>query len=55
MISEKAINTKENIFNAAVKVFAQKGYSAATTSEIAREANTAEGTIFRYYKTKKIF
>ena len=53
MISEKALNTKENIFNAAVKIFAQKGFSGATTSEIAKEANIAEGTIFRYYKTKK--
>lgn len=53
MASEKTVHTKEKIFNAAVKVFAQKGFSAATTSEIAKEAGIAEGTIFRYYKTKK--
>lgn len=41
------------ILKAALKVFAKKGYSAATTSEIAREAGIAEGTIFRHFKTKK--
>lgn len=31
----------------------EKGFSAASTSEIARQAGVAEGTIFRYFKTKK--
>lgn len=46
-------NREEEILEAAVKIFSDKGYSAATTSEIAREAGVAEGTIFRYFKTKK--
>ena len=41
------------IIRAAVEIFAEKGYSATSTSEIARKAEVAEGTIFRYYKTKK--
>lgn len=41
------------ILNAAVKVFSEKGYGSSRTSEIAKEADVAEGTIFRYYKTKK--
>jgi AcrR family transcriptional regulator len=41
------------ILQAALEVFTQKGYSAATTSEIARKAGVAEGTIFRHFKTKK--
>ena len=41
------------ILKAALKVFTEKGYSASTTSEIAREAGVAEGTIFRHFKTKK--
>lgn len=41
------------ILRAAVEVFAEKGYAAAATSEIAQKAGVAEGTIFRYYKTKK--
>jgi len=45
--------TEEKILNAAVEIFAKKGYSAATTSEIARAAQVAEGTIFRYFPKKK--
>lgn len=41
------------ILNAALVVFTEKGYSAATTSEIAKKAGVAEGTIFRHFKTKK--
>lgn len=46
-------NREEEILEAAIKIFSEKGFSAATTSEIAREAGVAEGTIFRYFKTKK--
>lgn len=46
-------NKKEIILDTAVKIFFQKGFNATTTSEIAREAGVAEGTIFRYFKTKK--
>ncbi|CAH2215045.1 TetR/AcrR family transcriptional regulator [Tepidibacter aestuarii] len=53
MTVKKSIDTKEKIFNAALKVFGKKGFSAATTAEIAEEAGVAQGTIFRYYKTKK--
>ncbi|MDF2612228.1 MAG: TetR family transcriptional regulator [Clostridia bacterium] len=41
------------ILEAACKIFSAKGFSAATTNEIAKEAGVAEGTIFRYFKTKK--
>lgn len=41
------------ILKAALTVFTEKGYSASTTSEIARVAGVAEGTIFRHFKTKK--
>lgn len=37
----------------AIDLFSEKGYEATSTSEIAKKANVAEGTIFRYYKTKK--
>ncbi|WHY18463.1 helix-turn-helix domain-containing protein [Paenibacillus sp. G2S3] len=42
-----------SILHAAIEVFSEKGYAAAATSEIAQKAGVAEGTIFRYYKTKK--
>jgi len=41
------------IIEAAVEVFSEKGFAAASTSEIAQRAGVAEGTIFRHYKTKK--
>ncbi|CAM3920329.1 TetR/AcrR family transcriptional regulator [Cohnella lubricantis] len=41
------------IIRAAIEMFAEKGYAASSTSEIAQRAGVAEGTIFRHYKTKK--
>jgi AcrR family transcriptional regulator len=46
-------NKEEKILDCAIKIFSEKGFSATTTSEIAREAGVAEGTVFRYFKTKK--
>lgn len=50
---EKLTPKQISILQAAIEVFSEKGYSAAATSEIAQKAGVAEGTIFRYYKTKK--
>jgi AcrR family transcriptional regulator len=44
---------EKKILEAAIAIIYQKGFSAATTSEIARTAGVSEGTIFRYFKTKK--
>ena len=40
------------ILRAAVKVFAQKGFYNARVSEIAKEAQVADGTIYLYFKNK---
>lgn len=48
-----AAQRKQEILAAATKVFAEKGFHAATTAEIAKQAGVAEGTIFRYFHTKK--
>lgn len=50
---ELAKKRKMQITKAAVKVFAKKGFEGSTTKEIARYAKVSEGTIFRYFKTKK--
>ncbi len=42
----------EKILKAASKVFAQRGFHNARVSEIAREANVADGTIYLYFKNK---
>lgn len=55
MRSEKSKETEKKIFDSAVELIFEKGYSSATTSEIAKMAGVAEGTIFRYYPNKKEF
>ncbi len=45
--------TEERILEAALNLFSEKGFAGASTSEIAREAHVAEGTIFRYFPQKK--
>jgi len=50
---QKMTEKQKKILEAAQKVFFEKGFHAGSTSEIAREANVAEGTIFRHYKNKK--
>ncbi|MBO8157081.1 MAG: TetR/AcrR family transcriptional regulator [Bacillaceae bacterium] len=51
---DKDITPKQaKIIQAAIEIFAEKGYASASTSEIAKRAGVAEGTIFRHYKTKK--
>jgi AcrR family transcriptional regulator len=44
---------QKKILAAAIESFAEKGFSATSTKEIAQKAGVAEGTIFRHYKTKK--
>lgn len=48
-MTEKQIN----ILISAIELFSEKGFEATTTSEIAKKAKVAEGTIFHYFKTKK--
>lgn len=52
--SEPEMTEKQRrVVEAALEVFAEKGFAGASTSEIAKRAGVAEGTIFRHYKTKK--
>jgi AcrR family transcriptional regulator len=50
---EKFTDKQKKIILAAIDSFSEKGYAATSTSEIAKKAGVAEGTIFRHYKTKK--
>ncbi len=40
------------ILTAAIKVFAERGFSQSTISQIAQEAGVADGTIYLYFKNK---
>jgi TetR/AcrR family transcriptional regulator len=44
---------RNRIINAAIKVFAQKGYQLASTNEIVREAEISKGLLFHYFTNKK--
>lgn len=50
---EELTEKQKKILIAAIESFSEKGYAATSTSEIAKKAGVAEGTIFRHYKTKK--
>lgn len=50
---EKLTDKQRQILIAATEMFAEKGFAATSTNEIAKKAGVAEGTIFRHYKTKK--
>lgn len=43
---------RSQILEAATRVFASKGFHAATIRDIAREAGIADGTIYIYFKSK---
>lgn len=45
--------TRDKILNAALELFAEKGFSASTTKEIARRARVNEVTIFRQFRSKR--
>jgi len=53
MARRKTDGKRERILEAAVKVFARKGYFAAKVSEIARKAGVADGTIYLYFRNKE--
>ena len=53
MARRRGDDKRRRILQAAVKVFARKGYFAARVAEIARRADVADGTIYLYFKSKE--
>lgn len=52
-IQEQLIAARRNqILDAATKVFARKGFHPTTIRDIAREAGIADGTIYNYFENK---
>jgi TetR/AcrR family fatty acid metabolism transcriptional regulator len=43
---------RDQILDAAINVFAEKGFHSATTKQIAKAAGIAEGTIYNYFANK---
>jgi AcrR family transcriptional regulator len=48
----KSEDKRYAILDAATRLFAERGLTAAPTSEISKQAGVAEGTLFTYFKTK---
>lgn len=44
--------TEARILESAVKLFAEQGFAGTSTSQIAKDAEVAEGTLFKYYPKK---
>lgn len=53
-VGKRLSKGQERILRAAIEVIAERGFKGASTSEIARRAEVAEGTIFRHFKTKQL-
>jgi TetR/AcrR family fatty acid metabolism transcriptional regulator len=53
MARRRSDDKRQRILQAAVKVFARKGYFAAKVSEIAKRAGVADGTIYLYFRNKE--
>ncbi len=45
--------TREQLYRAALDVFAERGLSASTVEEITRAAGVAKGTFFNHFRTKE--
>lgn len=52
MASEKKVNRKERILDAALEIFSAKGFKDTTIREIAKKAGVGLGTTFYYFKDK---
>lgn len=51
--TEKIARRREDILQAAITVFADKGYHSASIADMAAILQIGHGTIYRYYKNKK--
>lgn len=46
-------NTKEKIFDAAIDLFAERGYDGVSIRDIARAVGLTEGAVYRHYASKE--
>jgi AcrR family transcriptional regulator len=49
----KKARTRQVIADAAARLFAQRGYEHVVVSDVAREAEVSEQTVYNYFQTKE--
>lgn len=49
---EKAIETKNRIYNAAIKLMDRKGFEKITITDISKKAGVSVGAFYHYFKSK---
>jgi AcrR family transcriptional regulator len=52
-VNQKAENSRERLLNVSIRQFLKKGYSGATTMEIARLAEVSKGALYWHFKSKE--
>ena len=55
VLTPKARRTRGRILEAALGLFAEKGYEATTMRDVAREAGASLGLAYRYFASKEEF
>jgi TetR/AcrR family fatty acid metabolism transcriptional regulator len=51
-MNEASLSKRDIILNAAIKVFAERGYHFCRTLDISKEAGVAYGSLYHYFKSK---
>jgi AcrR family transcriptional regulator len=52
LMAERAADRRTELLDAAVRVFARKGFRAARVGDIAEEAGVAHGLLYHYFRSK---
>jgi AcrR family transcriptional regulator len=52
-LAERTIDRRRDLLDAAVRVFARKGFHASRVGDIAEEAGVAHGLLYHYFRSKE--
>ena len=53
LMSDRVLDRRRELLDAAVRVFARKGFRAARVGDIAEEAGVAHGLLYHYFRSKE--